>query len=107
MSRTAECPKLRGDERIDMSDNPYINPVDDQQDLAVRIQQRRETTEAALAMFDGNRLALIAALSRRSRAARRALLGEQTTSPGAESVRRDPATDGRAATAGQPLLAVD
>jgi hypothetical protein len=98
---------LRGDERIDMTHTPDIKLLDEQPDPAARVQRRMETAEAALAMFDGDRLALIAALARQSRAARNASPGEQPNEAGAESARPDPTRHGRPATASRPLLVID
>lgn len=75
----------------------------DERELADRIQRRHETAQAALARFGGNRLALIAALSRHARTARIASPDAPMTSPAA-SVR---SRDGRAAIVDRPLLAAD
>jgi hypothetical protein len=97
--------EIGNDERFDMTNTPHTNGYDEQRDLAARIERRRQTAETALAMFDGNRLALIAALSRQARA--RSATPSETTMTGALPVRRDPSRDGRAAIASRPLLAAD
>jgi hypothetical protein len=89
-----------------MSHSFHITQHDTQQDLATRIRRRRETAQAALAMFDGDRLALIAALSRRARAAGNTSPGAAATT-GAASVHHNAARDGRPAAVGRPLLVAD
>jgi hypothetical protein len=52
-----------------MFDTHDISPTDQQTGLAARIDRRRRVANTALAAFDGDRLALIAAVARQARAA--------------------------------------
>ena len=79
-----------------MIDTQPISTTSEQRDAAARIERRRRVAAAALAAFDGDRLALVAAVARRARAARETPSDE----PATRIVRAD-----RPAPAGRPLLA--
>ncbi|MDX6233863.1 MAG: hypothetical protein QOH68_2940 [Nocardioidaceae bacterium] len=78
-----------------MFDNHDISPTDQQPGLAARIDRRRQIARTALAAFDGDRLALIAAVARQTRAAHDASRSEPAT----------PAQTGRPTPVIRPLLA--
>jgi hypothetical protein len=64
-----------------MFTTPSISTTDQQTDLAARVDRRRQIANTALTAFDGDRLALVAALARRARAARDGLPSEPATRP--------------------------